>query len=140
MAIIGYSYLDVKGSKNPKVSVAPKGVEVNHSISITEVVKAPLSMGNSNNEVLKVDFQFSVVYKGIGSISLTGNAIFNDTPEILEESFKSWETDKKLPQMVDLEVKKFVYNKSLIQAMNLSDMLNLPSPIPLPKFDVKKKE
>ena len=42
--------------------------------------------------------------------------------------------------MIDLNIRKFVYNKSLMQAMNLSDLLNLPAPIPLPKFEKKKKE
>ena len=140
MAIIGYNFVDIKASRNSNVAVAQKGLEVNHSISIKNVEKTPLNMASGSSEVLKVEFDFSVLYQEVGSVTLKGDAIFSDTKEIVEESFTSWKQDKKLPQMVDLEIRRFVYTKSLMQAMNLSDLLNLPAPIPLPKFEVKKSE
>lgn len=139
MAIIGYNFVDINAKRNDKIAVAQKGLEVNHAISIKDVNKAPLNMASGSSEVLKVEFDFSVLYQEVGSITLKGDAIFSDTKEIIEESLKSWSQDKKLPQMVDLEIRKFVYNKSLMQAMGLSDLLNLPAPIPLPKLEIKEK-
>lgn len=137
--MIGYNFIDIKAEKNVEAKVAQKGLEVNHAITLSNVTKVPLNMATGSSEVLRIEFDFSVVYQGVGQINLKGDALFSDTPEIITESAASWASDKKLPQMIDLEVRKFVYTKSLMQAMNLSDLLNLPAPIPLPKFEAKKQ-
>lgn len=140
MGIIGFNFTNIKAEKETSKAVAQKGTEVNHSISIKNVTKVPLHMSGNSSEVLRVEFDFSIVYKTIGAISLSGDALYSDTTEIIDESLKTFEDSKRLPEMVDLNVRKFVYNKSLMQAMSLSDLLNLPAPIPLPKFEKKKKE
>ena len=139
MAVIGFNIIDIKAKRNATKTVAQKGLEVNHAISITDVAKSPLNVAqNEGSEVLRVLYDFAVAYQDVGNVSIKGEIVFTDTKEIIEESAKSWKQDKKLPQMVDMEVRKFAYSKSLIQAMNLSDLLNLPAPIPLPKFELKK--
>lgn len=140
MAVIGFNFTHIQAKKDVEKQVAQKGMEVNHSISFTNVVKVPLNMTNSKSDVLRVQFDFSIKYQDVGNIHLQGEALYTDVDEILNESIKSYEADKKLPEMVDLTIRKFVYNKSLMQAMNLSDLLNLPAPIPLPKFEKKKQE
>ena len=139
MAIIGFNFTSIEGFKNlEQKAIVSGGLEVNHSISFTNVVKIPLSMNNTQNDVLRVEFEFSIKYQEVGTITLKGDSLYTDTPEILEESLKSYQDSKKLPEMVDLAIRKFVYNKCLMQSMNLSDLLNLPAPIPLPKFEKKK--
>ena len=139
MAIIGFNYTKIEGFKNvDQQQGASGGLEVNHSISFTNVVKIPLMVNNAQNDVLRVEFEFSIKYQEVGTIQLKGETLYTDTPEILEESLKSYQDSKKLPEMVDLTIRKFVYNKCLMQSMNFSDLLNLPAPIPLPKFEKKK--
>lgn len=140
MGVIGFNFTKIEAKKDVEKQVAQKGMEVNHSISFTNIVKVPLNMTSSKSDVLRVEFDFAIKYQDVGNIHLQGEALYTDVEEILEESIKSYEADKKLPEMVDLTIRKFVYNKSLMQAMNLSDLLNLPAPIPLPKFERKKQE
>lgn len=140
MGVIGFNFTKIEAKKDVEKQVAQKGMEVNHSISFTNIVKVPLNMTSSKSDVLRVEFDFGIKYQDVGNIHLKGEALYTDVEEILEESIKSYEADKKLPEMVDLTIRKFVYNKSLMQAMNLSDLLNLPAPIPLPKFEKKKQE
>jgi hypothetical protein len=140
MSVIGFNFTSIEAKKDSSKAVAQKGMQVNHSISISNVTKVPLNMSETQSEVLKVEFDFSVLYKELGAVKLSGDALYSDTKEIIEESAKEFENSQKLPEMVDLNIRKFVYNKSLMQAMNMSDLLNLPSPIPLPKFEKKKKE
>lgn len=137
MVVVGYNFTNISAKKNTTAVVAEKGLEVNHGIAVSEVTKVPLSVGSNQSEALRVEFTFTVKYQEIGTITLEGDCVYTDTKEILEESLTSWKQDKKLPLMVDLEIRKFTYTKSLMQAMNLSDLLNLPAPIPLPKFEKK---
>ncbi len=133
MAVIGFSFLkfDCERKGNPKGSI-----EIKHNVSIDKVEKAPLNVGGSKNEVLKVEFSFDVLYgSGVGKISVVGDVIYTDTKEIIEETFKGWEKEKKLNETVNKHVYKFIYGKAIVKALELSDALNLPSPIPLPKIN-----
>lgn len=140
MSVIGFSFNKFDCIRN-KVN-ATGSIEINHQVSITNVEKSALSVGGAKNEVLKVEFQFDVKYgNDLGHISLHGDVIYTDTPEIINETFKGWESEKKLNSTVNEQVQKFVYNKGVVKALELSDNLNLPSPIPLmPKNMFSKKQ
>lgn len=141
MGIIGFSFSKFDCKRN---TVKVDGnIEINHNISIKDVTKTSLKVAGSKNNVLKIDFSFDVIYGGsLGKISLEGDVVYSDTAEIIDETFKSWQADKKLNQMVNEQVFKFIYGKASVKALTLSDSLNLPSPIPLPRvnFSSEKKK
>ncbi len=139
MVVVGYNFTNISAKRNTQAVTAQKGLEVNHGISVNNVAKVPLSIGSNQSDAMRVEFTFTVKYQEVGTITLKGDLVYTDTKEILEECLTSWKQDKKIPVMVDLEIRKFAYNKSLMQAMNLSDLLHLPAPIPLPKFEKKEK-
>ena len=133
MAIIGFGFS--KFDCERKENKAQKSIEINYNINIKEVSRTALNVGSKKEDVLKIDFGFIVMYgKGLGKIELVGDVVYTDTKEIIEETEKTWKKDKKLPNMVNEQVFKFIYNKATIKALELSDSLNLPSPIPLPKI------
>jgi len=141
MGVIGFSFskFDCKRTAGAK---SEKAISINYGIGVTNVEKTKLSVSGANSEVLRVDFSFDVMYgNGLGKISIAGDIIYTDTPEIIKETMKSWESDKKLSALVNETVLKFVYHKCVVKALELSDSLNLPSPVPMPKisFDGKKK-
>jgi len=139
MAIIGFSFSKFDCERN---EVTQKGqIEIQHNVTINGVSKTSLNVGPSKNDVLKIDFSFSVSYgNNLGKIVLNGDVVYTDTPEIVEETLKGWEADKKLNQMVNEVVSKFIYSKGIVKALELSDNLNLPAPIPLvPKGMFGKK-
>lgn len=138
MAIIGFNFnkFDCERKKAPK-----GGIEINHSLKIDDIKKTPLNVGGSKTEVLKVDFSFDILYSnGAGKIAISGDVIYTDTPEIIEETLKMWDADKKLATQISEQVHKFIYNKAIIKALELSDSLNLPAPIPLPKVKVNESK
>ncbi len=139
MAVIGFSFTEFSCKREG--SSLKGGIEITHNLTLVDAQKTSVTVGGKKNEVLKVDFSFDVVYKGLGKVSIKGDSIYTDTPEIVEESLKTWTKDKKLPQSVNEQVHKFVYSKAIVKALELSDSLNLPAPIPLPKisFSPKKK-
>lgn len=138
MAIIGFSFNKFDCEKKE----APKGgVEISHSLKVDNIKKTPLNVGKSDGtEVLKVEFSFNILYgKSAGKIFMSGDLLYSDTPEILDETLKMWESDKKLATQISEEIHKFIYNKAIIRALELSDSLGLPAPVPLPKVNVKGK-
>lgn len=136
MGVIGFSYsrFDAKREEGKAVG----GIEVKHNLNVEDVTKTSLNVGNGTNDVLSINFSFTVLYGGgIGKIEVGGNLIYADTDEIVSETLKKWKKDKQLPDMVKEIVNKFVYNKGIITSIGLSDSLGLPTPIPMPKLSFK---
>ena len=139
MAVIGFSF--IKFDCERKASQAKGSIEIKHNVSITKVEKTSITVGGNKNDVLKINFGFDVVYgSDLGKVSIAGDVVFTDTPEIIEETQKQWDSEKKLPSMVNEQIHGFIYNKAIIRALELSDSLNLPSPIPMPKVSFKSQE
>lgn len=134
MAIIGFSFNKFDCERK---GAAKGGLEINHSLKVDNITKTPLTVGGSKTDVVKIDFSFDILYgSSVGKISISGDVIYTDTPEIVDETVKMWEADKKLASQVSEHVHKFIYNKAIIKALDLSDALNMPAPIPLPKVKV----
>lgn len=132
MGVIGFSFIKFDCERK---AVPKGGVEVKHNISISKIEKTTLNLGTGKDEVLRIEFTFDVLYEGFGKIGMKGDVIYTDTKEIMAESLKSWDSDKKLNPMVNEKVFKFIYSKTIVKALELADSLNLPSPIPLPKVN-----
>ena len=138
MAVIGFSFLKFNCERN----TVKKGgsIEINHNISLSNVEETSVNMGAGKMPVLKVFFTFEVKYgEDLGKISVEGDLIYSDTKEIIEESFKGWKADGKLNSQINEQIFKFIYSKTIIKALELSDSLGLPAPIPLPKVNFSKK-
>ncbi|MCA9486776.1 hypothetical protein H6501_00610 [Candidatus Woesearchaeota archaeon] len=137
MSIVGFSFSKFECEKGR--APVPKDIEIAHNVQLTNVEKTVLQ-SVSSNDLLRLEFSFEVVYKNdIGKIALKGEVIFNDTKEIIEETKKSWDKDKKISPLVYEQVFKFFHRKACIKAMDLADSLSLPEPIPLPKVSFGSK-
>jgi hypothetical protein len=51
-----------------------------------------------------------------------------------------WKKDKKLPKEIMPVILNTVLNKCNIQALILSEQINLPPPIPMPKLQSAQKQ
>ena len=140
MAIVGFSFSKFDCFRSNS-SYSGK-IEISHNVKIDNVLTNKLNVGGGPTNVLKVDFTFSVLYgDNLGKITLSGDVVFSDSEEIINETLKSWATDKKLPIMINQEISRFIYTKGIIKALEMSDNLNLPAPIPVVPagmFDQKK--
>ena len=130
MAIIGFNFTKLNCER--KKSDATGNIEIKHHISIKSVEKADVNLGSAKSEAIKIGFSFDVIYgSGLGAIAVEGDVMFSDTKEIVTETLKGYKADKKLNATVANEVNKFIYAKSIIKALSMSDSTNLPAPIPI---------
>ena len=140
MAIVGFSFSKFDAVRNE--SSKQGQIEISHNVRIDSVNLTKLNVGSGSNDVLKIDFTFTVKYgNDLGYITLLGDVVYSDTPEIMTETFKSWNLDKKLNDTVNSVVSKFIYSKGIVKSLDISDNLNLPAPIPVVPtgmFDSKK--
>jgi len=134
MTVIGFSFTKMLVEKNAPV----KGkVSINNNVGIKGLEETKLNI-NSERKALKLDFEFTSTYEpNIGKILMTGEVIYLIEKDKAEEAIKNWKKNKKIEKEMMTRVLNNVLMKCNIQALFLSDKMNLPPPIPLPKVDDK---
>jgi hypothetical protein len=135
MPIAGFNFEKIQAERSKDI----KGkVNIKQDLTIKKVIeeKVPLS---KSGEAIKFYFEFKINYEEkIGSIILTGNVLYFDEPKKIKEIISSWNKNKKVPPEITTPVLNTVLFKCNIKALELSQDVNLPPHIPLPKLQTKK--
>ncbi|MDP7476100.1 MAG: hypothetical protein QF655_00510 [Candidatus Woesearchaeota archaeon] len=131
MTIVGFNFTKLEAEKKDMI----KGkINVSNNVTISKVEEKKLAIGNDKQKVLAFTFEFVSKYEpNIGSIKFTGDVLFMDDSKKVKEILDGWEKDKKLPKEIMPGILNTALNKCNIQALILSEQINLPPPIPLPK-------
>ena len=138
MTIVGFNFTKIEGEKKDMI----KGkININNNVHINKVEEKDLALGNQKQKVLSFNFEFIAKYDpNIGSIKLTGNVLYMEDSKKVKDILDGWKKDKKLPKEVMPTILNTVLNKCNIQALILSEQINLPPPIPLPKLQAAQAE
>ena len=137
MTIIGFNFTKIRVEK--KQSLRGK-VSINNNISVTNIVENDIALGNAKQKGLKFTIDFDTKYEPkIGSIQLTGEVLYIGEEKTVKEVLESWKKDKKVPKEIMAGVLNTGLNKCNIEALILSQQINLPPPIPLPKVETSKQ-
>ena len=140
MTIVGFSFLQFNCERKKGVSTSGK-LDVRHFMGVESVDKTEFKVASQAVDALTIQFKFGVLYgKDLGKVEILGEIIYTDTPQIIEESLKGYKADKKLASMVQKEIFRFAYSKSIVKVLELSTDLNLPAPIPLPKINFEEEK
>lgn len=139
--------MTVVGLQLNKINVEKHGpakgkISVNNNVAVKDVEKTDLTFGTSKQDALKFTFEFKASYEPkIATIILTGTVTYFDKAAEIENIYKGWKKDKKVPNEVMTPILNSILTRCNVQAMILSREVNLPPPIPLPrvKVDAKKK-
>ena len=138
MPIVGFNFERVSGEKKNIIS---KEVKIRNNASITGILEERLPIEGSKGEVLKFTFEYITSYEPeIGEIELKGHILYLDDTKKIKEILKSWRKDKKIPQELMQQLLNTIIRRSSIKALTLSEELNLPPQIPLPKLTPLKPE
>jgi len=136
MTIIGFNFKEIKVSK--KEGVRGK-INIKNNVVITDIKEQDLNLGDKSQSALKFLFEFSSKYDpNLGEIILRGDLLFMESSDKTKEILDEWKKTKKVPKDIMAGILNTVLSKCNIEALILSQKVNLPPPIPLPS--VKQAE
>lgn len=119
---------------NAERNIESKGgqIQINNNVSIKNVEDIPFQVDGKKG--LKFTFNFNCNYQpDLGKIEVSGQVLYVDGEEAIKEVKKNWDKDKKIPMTIMEQIVNAALHKGNIQAIKISEDINLPSPLPLPK-------
>ena len=129
MSIVGFNFEKIMVEKKNKVS---SNLKIKSNLSIVDIEKENLNL-TSAGDVLKFNFEYGVDYEPeIGKIVLNGNLLYMEDPENIKKILEDWKKDKKLPKPLMAQIFNTILAKSNINALSLTQEVNLPPHIKLP--------
>ena len=138
MPIIGFNFNKIEVEKKDKVGGR---IGINNNVSIKDITNSDLSIGNDKQKAAKFTFEFTSKYEpDYGFITLNGDVLFLEESSKIKEIIDSWKKDKSINKDIMTSVLNTILAKCNVQALILSQEVNLPSPIPLPKVSVETKQ
>lgn len=134
MTVVGFNFTSMNAEKKNAI----KGkVNINNNVSIKDVEEKGLSLGTNKQQSLRFIFEFISKYDpDVGSITLTGDVLYLEEAKKIKEILDGWKKNKRLPKEITNVILNTVLGKCNVQALILSEQINLPPPIPLPKVQV----
>lgn len=132
--IIGFSITELEAKSQNE----PAGrISVNYSSKIDKVEEEEVAI--YNDKVARIHFSFNIAYqdekaKDRGNISYKGFVLWKGD---LMEIQKTWKKSD-LPENVKGAVLSHIYSKCLVKSVGVADSLGMPTPVPMPRFELKK--
>jgi hypothetical protein len=136
MAMVGFSFTKINAERK---NVGGQAVNIESNAGVTNVTEMPVI--DAKKTVLKFDFTFTVKYEpNAGNIVLSGELVQLYDKEFGSKVLEHWAKDKKILPEVMREVFNTILSKSNTEAIIISRDMGLPSPIQMPRVDVKPKD
>ena len=130
MTIVKINLHKLHASRN--VSAKGGQIKINNNVSLKNVEDMDFAVEGKKG--LKFSFSFVCNYEPeLGKIEVEGQVLFVDDEDKVKEIKESWDKDKKVPMDIMEQIINAALHKGNIQAIKVSEDVNLPSPLPLPK-------
>jgi hypothetical protein len=134
MRIIGFNLMKISIERKEQIE---KELKISQNIDIKEIIKEKVPV--SNDEALKVTFDFTIDYSGDSAkIEFKGNLILLPEKEETKKILKSWK-EKKFTDEFRVPLFNFIMSKCNIKALSLEDELFLPPHIQMPRISPKQE-
>ena len=135
VGIIGFNLRKIEVERSPEI----KGkISIRNDVKFIDVQRADLFLGKAKQEGLRFSFEYTSIYEPkAGKILLSGDVLAVDEADKVKEVVDNWKKSKKVSKEVMAPVLNSILSKCSIQAILLTKEVNLPSPVPLPKVQVK---
>jgi len=131
MTIVGFGFNKINVGKLKPLTGK---ININNNISIKGIDEAKLDIG-PKQKALRFSFAFIAKYEpDMAIIELEGDLTLLEDNKKADDLLAAWKKDKKVPKDKMAEVLGTALNKSNIQALILSQTVNLPPPIQLPQI------
>jgi hypothetical protein len=136
--IVGFGFTKLSAEKGE----AAKGkIDINNNVSIKDVKEDNFALGKDKQQnVLRFIFEFTSKYEpNVGNILFEGELLYMEEPKKAKELLNDWKKSKKLPKEMMAGLLNTILTKCNVQALILSQQVNLPPPIPLPKVQMQQQ-
>lgn len=135
-AILGLNIVKISADRKKN---AGGPVEITTQPSIIDVSEIKLPGLAKDMSALNVSFTFNSAFKpDVGSIMIEGSILYKaDNPE---DFIKEWKKNKTIPSTDGTILLNHILSKVSIIGLYISDLLQLPPIVGLPKIEAKKKE
>ncbi|HLD10931.1 MAG TPA: hypothetical protein VJB89_02525 [Candidatus Nanoarchaeia archaeon] len=136
MPIVGFNFTRINIEKKDKMN---SGERINSNINITSVEQEKLNLKPSE-EILRFNFEFTVDYSSAGEAKLNGYVVYLDSPDKIKDYLASWEENKTINPETLSSILNTILFKCNIKTLNLSQEVNLPPHIQLPRVTAENKK
>ena len=142
MKVLGFNLTKITAEREVEFKQGP--IQLN--IDFVEVDKDKVEI-LKDNEVIKVNFEFTINYKeskdlkskNLASLKFGGIILLSSGKEETKEILKSWKK-KQLPDKLRTELFNLIIRRCSAKALTLEEDLSLPYHIPIPRVNVEKQE
>ncbi len=137
MTVVGFNFTKMMVERK---SAAKGKINIQNNISLKDVDAANLALGKAKQDALRFTFEFTSHYEpDAGSIQLVGELIDIVDEKSYAETLDEWKKKKRVPQAVMSRILNTVLNKCNVQALILSNSINLPPPVPMPRVNIQEE-
>lgn len=134
MTLVGLNFTKISAERMG----SSENVRVESNVAITNVVEA--KMPDPKKMILKFQFLFTSKFEpNIGLIELKGELIEMYDKDLGGKILEGWDKTKSLHKDVAPRILNAILAKSNIEAIIMSKEIGLPSPVQMPKVEVKLK-
>ena len=136
--IVGFGFTKLSAEKGEQ---AKGKIDINNNVSIKDVKEDSFPLGKDKEQnVIKFIFEFTSKYEpNVGTILFEGELLYMEEAKKAKEIISSWKKEKKVPKELMAGLLNTILTKCNIQALILSQQVNLPPPIPLPKVQMAQQ-
>ena len=138
MAILNLKYKKINAENIIVEKVS--SVKVNYSFKLFSCEEFKPKINNPNEGFLKIVLSLSIGYEKIGKIDLIAEILYAAPKKIIEECLSEYKKSKNLPKTILEEVNTYSFRKMISKAFSICEDLELPTPYPLPKIQINKKD
>jgi len=135
MTVIGFNFnkilVERLGTNKGKLTIS-------NNVSITDIGEAKVPFGNDKTKCIKIDFKFESKYEpSVANLLFEGDVLYMLPSDMAEKVISTWSEKRTILEDFVQPIMNSILSKANVEALILSRELNLPSPIPLPKVNIK---
>ena len=137
--IVGFGFTKLNVEKG---ETAKGKIDINNNVSIKDIQEDNFSLGKDKQQnVLRFVFEFASKYEpNVGSVLIEGDLLYMEDSKKAKEIINSWKKDKKIDKELMTGLLNTILTRCNVQALIMSQQVNLPPPIPLPKVQIQEAE
>jgi hypothetical protein len=136
MPFIGFNFDKILAER--KKDEVNGNISVKHNLNILDLKEEEINL-DKKQEVLRFTFEFVLNYEPEqGFIKINGHLLFLDSPKKMKDIIQDWKKDKKIPPEIMQSLFNTILAKSNIKALQLSQDINLPPHLPMPRLEKQK--